>query len=200
MTSAEECPYLFETPREHPEEVSLLGVRAGQGPGGQNIAETGRLRPVPIKGHADDRPITPGLRRQRPVEVYLIVDRRVRHDRLNGRTPNDARNAAATVDIRLLRKPADGGVRAGHRDWKTGGERIGVRDPLHHLALRLESVGQMNRQVDADGCQELADERNEIGVGRPRAETTDRKSTRLNSSHQIISYAVFCLKKKKYIC
>src|SRR5258708_26809288 len=27
----------------------------------------------------------------------------------------------------------------------------------------------------------------------------DRKSTRLNSSHQIISYAVFCLKKKKYV-
>src|SRR5258708_18730305 len=26
----------------------------------------------------------------------------------------------------------------------------------------------------------------------------DRKSTRLNSSHQIISYAVFCLKKKKH--
>src|SRR5258708_16903338 len=28
------------------------------------------------------------------------------------------------------------------------------------------------------------------------AGSTDRKSTRLNSSHQIISYAVFCLKKK----
>src|SRR5947208_9861486 len=28
-------------------------------------------------------------------------------------------------------------------------------------------------------------------------EGADRKSTRLNSSHQIISYAVFCLKKKK---
>src|SRR5258708_30482152 len=27
-------------------------------------------------------------------------------------------------------------------------------------------------------------------------DSTDRKSTRLNSSHQIISYAVFCLKKK----
>src|SRR2546430_8434570 len=27
---------------------------------------------------------------------------------------------------------------------------------------------------------------------------TDRKSTRLNSSHSQISYAVFCLKKKKY--
>src|ERR1017187_10722021 len=31
---------------------------------------------------------------------------------------------------------------------------------------------------------------------RPR--TTDRKSTRLNSSHRCISYAVFCLKKIKY--
>src|SRR5437762_6584429 len=28
-------------------------------------------------------------------------------------------------------------------------------------------------------------------------ETLDRKSTRLNSSHRCISYAVFCLKKKK---
>src|SRR5258708_22116115 len=31
----------------------------------------------------------------------------------------------------------------------------------------------------------------------PSLAKTDRKSTRLNSSHQIISYAVFCLKKKK---
>src|SRR5258708_26199460 len=30
-----------------------------------------------------------------------------------------------------------------------------------------------------------------------RDAVADRKSTRLNSSHQIISYAVFCLKKKK---
>src|SRR5437764_8816928 len=30
-----------------------------------------------------------------------------------------------------------------------------------------------------------------------RAFTRDRKSTRLNSSHRCISYAVFCLKKKK---
>src|SRR5690348_17687190 len=34
-------------------------------------------------------------------------------------------------------------------------------------------------------------------VGRPIAR--DRKSTRLNSSHPSISYAVFCLKKKKQI-
>src|SRR5438270_5464091 len=31
----------------------------------------------------------------------------------------------------------------------------------------------------------------------PAAFSTDRKSTRLNSSHSQISYAVFCLKKKK---
>src|SRR2546427_5484857 len=34
-------------------------------------------------------------------------------------------------------------------------------------------------------------------TGRVGAELEDRKSTRLNSSHSQISYAVFCLKKKK---
>src|SRR5256885_8844458 len=33
--------------------------------------------------------------------------------------------------------------------------------------------------------------------GRERGPLEDRKSTRLNSSHLVISYAVFCLKKKK---
>src|SRR5574341_1563122 len=33
--------------------------------------------------------------------------------------------------------------------------------------------------------------------GRGTRDQIDRKSTRLNSSHQLISYAVFCLKKKK---
>src|SRR5258708_15394274 len=33
-------------------------------------------------------------------------------------------------------------------------------------------------------------------AGEQAARRIDRKSTRLNSSHQIISYAVFCLKKK----
>src|SRR5260221_7897970 len=31
----------------------------------------------------------------------------------------------------------------------------------------------------------------------PNIQVRDRKSTRLNSSHTVISYAVFCLKKKK---
>src|SRR5258708_20869271 len=38
----------------------------------------------------------------------------------------------------------------------------------------------------------------ELGAGEDHQDAEqDRKSTRLNSSHQIISYAVFCLKKKK---
>src|SRR5258708_26042346 len=36
-----------------------------------------------------------------------------------------------------------------------------------------------------------------VWYGSQRPASEDRKSTRLNSSHQIISYAVFCLKKKK---
>src|SRR5256885_6939831 len=35
---------------------------------------------------------------------------------------------------------------------------------------------------------------------RGSSSTQDRKSTRLNSSHLVISYAVFCLKKKKKLC
>src|SRR2546422_753569 len=45
--------------------------------------------------------------------------------------------------------------------------------------------------------QDLRDRRRPVAhrLGRPAA--VDRKSTRLNSSHGYISYAVFCLKKKK---
>src|SRR5689334_24642396 len=42
---------------------------------------------------------------------------------------------------------------------------------------------------------ELAEDHRELGDHPGRRE--DRKSTRLNSSHSSISYAVFCLKKKK---
>src|SRR3712207_8838510 len=40
-------------------------------------------------------------------------------------------------------------------------------------------------------------ERRGIGCSQLRFDHTDRKSTRLNSSHANISYAVFCLKKKR---
>src|SRR5256885_10329231 len=43
---------------------------------------------------------------------------------------------------------------------------------------------------------ELALRADRLAVG-SRDDRRDRKSTRLNSSHLVISYAVFCLKKKK---
>src|SRR5258708_27141883 len=62
-------------------------------------------------------------------------------------------------------------------------------------AFRLQRGGPANvimvigvASIDHDIT--LRKQRNQICQG-------DRKSTRLNSSHQIISYAVFCLKKKK---
>src|SRR5699024_12831726 len=57
---------------------------------------------------------------------------------------------------------------------------------------------------DDRGCAADARRCDECGVcrghGRRHAHTEDRKSTRLNSSHVSISYAVFCLKKKTKIC
>src|SRR5947208_6735722 len=59
--------------------------------------------------------------------------------------------------------------------------------------------------VERDGKQEVREENISLKAGETRelsiafdapASSEDRKSTRLNSSHQIISYAVFCLKKK----
>src|SRR5437764_10658297 len=45
---------------------------------------------------------------------------------------------------------------------------------------------------------EVTDQRHlHAGALEPLAQRRDRKSTRLNSSHRCISYAVFCLKKKK---
>src|SRR5215204_6772531 len=46
--------------------------------------------------------------------------------------------------------------------------------------------------LDASGPQVSA-----VAVDGVDTEFEDRKSTRLNSSHTVISYAVFCLKKKK---
>src|SRR5438270_10271758 len=75
------------------------------------------------------------------------------------------------------------------------------------LALEVDHVGRSIGGAARDGCvvpqsgdvQDPApggDERAVRTSGRPGV-GEDRKSTRLNSSHSQISYAVFCLKKKK---
>src|SRR2546427_5718331 len=57
-------------------------------------------------------------------------------------------------------------------------------------------VGRPHRDLGSPGLgRGLQDRYPEVGAGTRRG--GDRKSTRLNSSHSQISYAVFCLKKKK---
>src|SRR2546430_11936961 len=55
--------------------------------------------------------------------------------------------------------------------------------------------------IDSNGTPNKPFEHDARAVRRPprRGVAADRKSTRLNSSHSQISYAVFCLKKKKNI-
>src|SRR5258708_14660482 len=53
-----------------------------------------------------------------------------------------------------------------------------------------------DRSADRKKRKLLARKENLLPLGESRTINIDRKSTRLNSSHQIISYAVFCLKKK----
>src|SRR2546430_9633779 len=66
--------------------------------------------------------------------------------------------------------------------------------------LRVVPNGIALERIDAAvPAGDLAAARAALGdtTGRP---SVDRKSTRLNSSHSQISYAVFCLKKKKMQC
>src|SRR5690348_18315533 len=63
-----------------------------------------------------------------------------------------------------------------------------------------EEVGAINRRVlRIVGVANARGEGERIGeaIGALAEDGPDRKSTRLNSSHPSISYAVFCLKKKK---
>src|SRR5690348_17660292 len=62
---------------------------------------------------------------------------------------------------------------------------------LFRSVLQFDGMGEPHRPLFVvAGNDEL-----QVQARRPR--TADRKSTRLNSSHPSISYAVFCLKKKK---
>src|SRR5207249_5726155 len=74
------------------------------------------------------------------------------------------------------------------------GLRRGAEGRRGAVGVREEAAGRGDRRADADRARE---HRLRRGVsGRVGADPGDRKSTRLNSSHVSISYAVFCLKKK----
>src|SRR5437868_1007519 len=86
------------------------------------------------------------------------------------------------------------------------GQRALIVLPLLGRLYRCERVAGVEESVaehEIDGAVVLRSS----GFGddfqacpaRARKQDRDRKSTRLNSSHVSISYAVFCLKKKKFI-
>src|SRR2546428_6231106 len=76
------------------------------------------------------------------------------------------------------------------------------RSPQHQNDSE-RGVGFGQRVIQGEGlphrrfgpCAKFAER--EARIAARRTSHTDRKSTRLNSSHDQISYAVFCLKKKK---
>src|SRR5437899_8736550 len=76
---------------------------------------------------------------------------------------------------------------------------VGQKDAKRAVAIALRN--RMRRQKLAPDLAEEIIPKNIIMIGPTGVGKTeiarDRKSTRLNSSHLGISYAVFCLKKKK---
>src|SRR5437762_9107710 len=68
----------------------------------------------------------------------------------------------------------------------------------HAAGIRRRHV--LRRKLRVRKIRQVGLLRRDVGGRVPRQEAAaqqDRKSTRLNSSHRCISYAVFCLKKKK---
>src|SRR3989454_6793535 len=73
----------------------------------------------------------------------------------------------------------------------------GDREPADRLPFPAHRLDEQ-RRVGEEASDRVGEPRVRPAVARvDRPLERDRKSTRLNSSHLVISYAVFCLKKKK---
>src|SRR5699024_7689411 len=79
------------------------------------------------------------------------------------------------------------GLDVAHQPTEGGARALGGAVQLEMLEVHGAQVQLHHGPADRAGG----------GVAALRAQDPDRKSTRLNSSHVSISYAVFCLKKKK---
>src|SRR5207253_5178919 len=86
------------------------------------------------------------------------------------------------------------------------GREVSARSDIYSLGLILYEILTGKRAFEASTLPELIKLREQGTITNPSTlvrdldpliERVDRKSTRLNSSHVAISYAVFCLKKKK---
>src|SRR3989454_3146747 len=102
-------------------------------------------------------------------QVYFFFSSRRRHTRLQGDWSSDVCSSDLGGDCRTI------------RDSRRSSERARPVASVTLLPHYWLSAGRTG----------------EVGNGFSRLILGDRKSTRLNSSHLVISYAVFCLKKKK---
>src|SRR2546422_5186469 len=109
--------------------------------------------------------------------------------------PNHGGGTEAQRPASLLQPPAHVHVVSGDAEpWVEPADRLETRFTERHVAagdvLRL-AIGEEDVHRPARRARHALGDRAVAGRGE------DRKSTRLNSSHGYISYAVFCLKKKK---
>src|SRR5256884_6709363 len=79
------------------------------------------------------------------------------------------------------------------RDAEERREKERAGEP--HLARLRRSSASSSTRAPRPSCSRSSAERR-VPSSVPPAQREDRKSTRLNSSHGYISYAVFCLKKQ----
>src|SRR2546430_6453398 len=81
--------------------------------------------------------------------------------------------------------------------FRSGGDVLGLRRAVTRFRLhrnrQLDGKAHRTLHVRIAAASPLLGQAADFG----EVEIGDRKSTRLNSSHSQISYAVFCLKKKK---
>src|SRR3989454_4517430 len=111
----------------------------------------------------------------RGFQSYFFFSSRRRHTRLQGDWSSDVCSSD-------LPSPAARAARGSEEVRVEQVRLIQTPQGVARLGERVEHRGRESERIEAEG------------VSRVRL---DRKSTRLNSSHLVISYAVFCLKKKK---
>src|SRR5689334_2783823 len=120
--------------------------------------------------------------------ILSVIEQQTRWATTNGLETRNAYVMSLTNNLR--QEMSSGAVRDFERGSGSELRQRGIRPPRMH-ALRSSSALTVNvfdywRSRDPRPLQRAFGLRDRI---------TDRKSTRLNSSHSSISYAVFCLKK-----
>src|SRR5690349_122561 len=102
------------------------------------------------------------------------------------------RNVAAGASPSGLKRGMDKAVEAVSEELLRVAREIESKDEIAQVA----SLSAQDQEIGAT-IADAFDKVGKDGVITVEESSTDRKSTRLNSSHVEISYAVFCLKKKK---